>query len=154
MTPAIPVLLALALGLAGWLAARARAWTMRSAVRAEGAELHSLPIYYAWYVALWAALPAVLFAAVWAAVSPGLVLTQVLTDPAALAAAIATLSGLLGWKARSFIWKGKPRFSPLLRSTNPVPPIESAAVRAPSMPALPTMAVPPLTETPPSLSVP
>ena len=83
MTPAIPALLALALGLAGWLAARARAWTMRSTVRAAGGELHSLPVYHAWYVALWAALPAVLFAAIWAAVSPGLVLTQVLTDPAA-----------------------------------------------------------------------
>lgn len=83
MSPAIPVLLALALGLAGWLAARARAWTMRSAARADGSDLHSLPVYHAWYVALWAALPAVLFAAVWSAVSPGLVLAQVLTDPAA-----------------------------------------------------------------------
>ena len=83
MTPAIPVLLALALGLTGWLAARSRAWAMRSAARAEGAELHSLPSYHAWYVALWAALPAVLFAAAWAAISPVLTLTQVLASPAA-----------------------------------------------------------------------
>ena len=83
MTPAIPVLLALALGLTGWLAARARAWTLRRIVRAEGGELHSLPNYHGWYVALWAAVPAVLFAVVWAAISPGLVLSQVLTDPAA-----------------------------------------------------------------------
>ena len=83
MTPAIPVLLALALGLTGWLAARARAWTLRRIVRAEGGELHSLPTYHGWYVGLWAALPAVLFAAVWAGISPGLALTQVLTDPAA-----------------------------------------------------------------------
>jgi phosphate transport system permease protein len=83
MTPAIPVLLALALGLTGWLAARARAWTLRRVVRAEGGELHSLPVYHGWYVALWAALPAVLFATVWSGLSPGLVLSQVLTDPAA-----------------------------------------------------------------------
>ena len=83
MTPAIPVLLALALGLIGWLAARARAWTLRRTVRAAGqGDLYSLPIYHAWYVALWTALPAVLFAAVWSALSPALVLTQVLTDPA------------------------------------------------------------------------
>ena len=82
MTPAIPVLLALAMGLIGWLAARARAWSLRRIARAGGGELHSLPNYHGWYVALWAAIPAVLFAAVWASVSPGLVLAQVLTDPA------------------------------------------------------------------------
>lgn len=83
MPPAIPILLALALGLIGWLAARSRAWTMRKAVRAAGGELHSLPNYHGWYVALWAVVPALLFAAVWSTVSPNLVLQQVLSEPAA-----------------------------------------------------------------------
>ncbi|PKB25187.1 phosphate ABC transporter membrane protein 1 (PhoT family) [Novosphingobium kunmingense] len=83
MSPAIPILLALALGLIGWLAARSRAWAMRKAVRAEGGELHSLPNYHGWYVGLWAVVPALAFAAVWSSLSPNLVLQQVLSDPAA-----------------------------------------------------------------------
>ncbi len=83
MTLAIPILIAIALGLVAWLAARARAWRMRRSARAAGRDLHSLPGYHAWYAALWTALPATLFAAVWATVSPGLVLQRVLTDPAA-----------------------------------------------------------------------
>ena len=83
MSPAIPVLLALGLGLIGWLAARSRAWAFRKTARAGGGELHSLPNYHGWYVALWVVIPAILFAIVWSAVSPGLVLGQVLADPAA-----------------------------------------------------------------------
>ncbi len=83
MSPAIPVLLALGLGLIGWLAARSRAWAFRKTVRADGGELHSLPNYHGWYVALWVVIPAILFTIVWSAVSPGLVLGQVLADPAA-----------------------------------------------------------------------
>ncbi|MFC0590890.1 phosphate ABC transporter permease subunit PstC [Novosphingobium aquiterrae] len=85
MPPAIPILLALGLGLIGWLAARSRAWAMRKSARAQGDELHSLPNYHGWYVALWAAVPALLFAAIWSAVSPRLVLAKVLIDPAAAA---------------------------------------------------------------------
>jgi phosphate transport system permease protein len=81
-SPAILVLLAFGLGLAGWLAARSRAWAFQ---RAGHRRLHSLPNYHGWYVALWAAVPALLFAAVWSAVSPGLVLGRVLADPAAAA---------------------------------------------------------------------
>lgn len=83
MSPAIPILLALALGLIGWLAARARAWAIRKDERAAGRDLHSLPSYHAWYVALWIVIPALLFSVVWASISPGLVVTQVLADPAA-----------------------------------------------------------------------
>ena len=83
MSPAIPILLALALGLIGWLAARGKAWAMRRSARAAGSDLHSLPGYHGWYVALWILVPALLFAVVWASVSPGLVLSQVLADPAA-----------------------------------------------------------------------
>ena len=46
MSPAIPILLALALGLIGWLAARSRAWAFRKTARAAGGELHSLPGYH------------------------------------------------------------------------------------------------------------
>ena len=80
MSPAILVLLALGLGLAGWLAARSRAY----AFGAKGGErLHSLPSYHAWYVALWAFVPAILLALIWSAVSPQLVLQAMLSHPAA-----------------------------------------------------------------------
>ena len=81
MSPVIPLVLVLALGVVGWLVARARANAFR---RTEGARrLHSLPSYHAWFVALSAGVPAGLFALVWSAVSPGLVLASVLRDKAA-----------------------------------------------------------------------
>jgi phosphate transport system permease protein len=83
MSPAIPLLLALGLGLIGWLAARSRAWTFKRAAGDVRAPLHSLPNYHGWYVALWAAVPAVLFAVVWNSISPGLILAQVTGNPAA-----------------------------------------------------------------------
>ena len=61
MSPAILLLLALGLGLAGWLAARARAWTFRRS-SADG-RIASLPNYHAWYVALWVVLPVLAFVA-------------------------------------------------------------------------------------------
>jgi phosphate transport system permease protein len=81
MSPAILLLLALGLGLAGWLAARARAWTFRRA-SADG-RLASLPSYHAWYVALWIILPVLAFVALWSAIAPGLVSQSVLASPAA-----------------------------------------------------------------------
>ena len=68
MSPVIPILLALALGLVGWLVARGRAWTMRRIAREAGRDLHSLPNYHAWYVALWIVVPALLFAVAWASI--------------------------------------------------------------------------------------
>ena len=80
MSPAIPILLALGLGLIGWLAARSRAWTFK---RTASKRLHSLPAYHGWYVALWTLVPALLFAITWNGVSPGLVLAKVTATPAA-----------------------------------------------------------------------
>ena len=68
MSPAITILLALGLGLIGWLAARSRAWTFK---RAANGRPHSLPSYHGWYVALWAAVPALIFAIIWSSISPG-----------------------------------------------------------------------------------
>ncbi|PZT92959.1 MAG: phosphate ABC transporter permease subunit PstC [Citromicrobium sp.] len=81
MSPTILLLLALGLGLAGWLAARARAWTFRRA--ATNGRLASLPNYHAWYVALWVLLPVLIFIAIWSVVAPGLVTQSVLASPAA-----------------------------------------------------------------------
>ena len=81
MSPAILLLLALGLGLAGWLAARARAWQFRHAEPER--RLDSLPSYHGWYVALWILVPVGLFALAWNAIAPHLVLSSVLADPAA-----------------------------------------------------------------------
>jgi phosphate transport system permease protein len=81
MSPAFLFLLALGLGLLGWLAARARAWSFRRA--APGVRLAALPQYHAWYVALWVIVPVGLFAIVWSAVAPQLVSQSVLASPAA-----------------------------------------------------------------------
>ena len=81
MSPAILLLLALGLGLAGWLAARARAWAFRR--QSVDGRLSSLPTYHAWYVALWIVIPATLFAIAWSAIAPGLVTQSVLASPAA-----------------------------------------------------------------------
>lgn len=81
MSPVISLVLVLALGVVGWLMARARAQAFR---RSEGTRrLHSLPGYHAWFVALCAGVPAGLFALAWGAISPGLVMASVLRDPAA-----------------------------------------------------------------------
>lgn len=83
MSPVVPILVVLGLGLVGWLVARARAWTFRRSLRSEGRDLHSLPNYHGWYVALWATVPAMLFVIAWGVVSPNMVLARVLQDPAA-----------------------------------------------------------------------
>jgi phosphate transport system permease protein len=81
MSPAFLFLLALGLGLAGWLAARARAWNF---VRAAGrSRIAALPAYHAWYVALWIAVPVFLFALIWSAAAPQLISRSVLSSAAA-----------------------------------------------------------------------
>ena len=81
MSPAFLLILALGLGLAGWLAARARAVGFK---RAEpGRRLASLPGSHGWYVALWILVPAAAFALLWNVTSPALVMQSVLADPAA-----------------------------------------------------------------------
>lgn len=81
MSPTILLLLALGLGLAGWLAARARAWTFKR--RSIDGRIASLPSYHAWYVALWIIIPVLGFVALWSSIAPGLVIQSVLADPAA-----------------------------------------------------------------------
>ena len=80
MSLTILLLLALGLGLAGWLAARARAWAFRAQ---SGGKLASLPSYHGWYVALWIVIPVVLFIAAWSAIAPTLVTQHVLSTPQA-----------------------------------------------------------------------
>lgn len=81
MSPTILLLLALGLGLAGWLAARARAYSFKREVGAS--RLAALPNYYAWYVALWVLIPAIIFVVAWSFVAPQMVTNSVLASPAA-----------------------------------------------------------------------
>ncbi len=81
MSPALLLLLALGLGLVGWLAARSRAWAFRRAQPER--RLAALPSYHGWYVALWIVIPAALFATVWNVAAPQLIIQSVLADPAA-----------------------------------------------------------------------
>lgn len=81
MSPAILFLLALGLGLAGWLAARARAWSFRRS--SPTGRLSALPNYHGWYVALWIIIPMALFAALWTVIAPQLITQSVLASPAA-----------------------------------------------------------------------
>ncbi len=81
MSPATLILLALGLGLSGWLAARARARAFRR-VSASG-KIASLPNYHGWYVAAWVTIPTLLFLAIWNVAAPQLALGSVLADPAA-----------------------------------------------------------------------
>ena len=80
MSIALLLLLALGFGLAGWLAARAKAWSFR---RNGTSRLAALPSYHGWYLALWVVVPMVLFIILWAAISPDLVTRAVLADRAA-----------------------------------------------------------------------
>ena len=83
MSPTILFILALGLGLAGWLAARARAWSFRQ--DAPTARLAALPSYHGWYVALWTVVPALLFVLFWSVTAPQIVTNWVMADPAAQA---------------------------------------------------------------------
>ncbi len=80
MSPVIPILLALGLGLIGWLVARARARAFR---KGGTVRLHSLPGFHGWFVALAIVVPALLFALVWNAVVPGLAEADALKSPVA-----------------------------------------------------------------------
>ena len=81
MSAATLLLLAIGLALAGWLAARGRAWSFKRA--APDRRLAALPSYHGWYVALWIALPVLLFVVVWNVIEPQLVMQAVLASPAA-----------------------------------------------------------------------
>ena len=81
MSVALLLLLALGLGLAGWLTGRARAWAFHK--KSDSKRLASLPGYHAWYLALWVFIPVLAFIAIWSALSPYLITQSVLASPAA-----------------------------------------------------------------------
>lgn len=81
MSPITLILIALGLGLLGWLAGRAKAWSFQTVVVSQRPA--SRPIYHAWYVALWVVIPVLLFVVAWGALAPQLVLQSVLASPAA-----------------------------------------------------------------------
>ena len=81
MSPITLILIALGLGLVGWLAGRAKAWSFQSSDPAMRPA--SRPVYHAWYVALSVVLPVLLFVIAWSIIAPQLVLQSVLASPAA-----------------------------------------------------------------------
>lgn len=81
MSPITLILIAMGLGLVGWLAGRAKAWGFQSSDPALRPV--SRPIYHAWYVALWVVLPVLAFVVLWSVLAPQLVLQSVMTSPAA-----------------------------------------------------------------------
>ncbi|WP_073978066.1 phosphate ABC transporter permease subunit PstC [Erythrobacter donghaensis] len=81
MSPITLILIALGLGLLGWLAGRAKAWSFQSSDPALRPA--SRPVYHAWYVALWVVLPVLAFVAAWSVIAPNLVLQTVLATPEA-----------------------------------------------------------------------
>ncbi|TNE35095.1 MAG: phosphate ABC transporter permease subunit PstC [Alphaproteobacteria bacterium] len=75
------ILLAIGLGLIGWLAARARAWSFQKS--APQRRTAARPNHYGWYVALWIAVPMLVIGVVWSVISPQMVLQSVLAAPGA-----------------------------------------------------------------------
>ncbi len=83
MSPVTLILIAIGLGLAGWLAGRAKAWSFQAS--ASDDRPTSRPIYHAWYVAVWVVIPVLLFVVTWSAIVPELVMQSVLASPEAAA---------------------------------------------------------------------
>jgi len=81
MSPITLILIAMGLGLVGWLAGRAKAWSFQSGSASERPA--SRPIYHAWYVALWVVIPVLLFVVAWGIIAPALIQQSVLASPAA-----------------------------------------------------------------------
>ena len=81
MSPITLILIAIGLGLAGWLAGRAKAWSFQKSV--PDARPVARPIYHAWYVAVWVVIPVLAFVVIWSILSPQLVLQSVLASPGA-----------------------------------------------------------------------
>ncbi|MDA9918435.1 phosphate ABC transporter permease subunit PstC [Erythrobacter sp.] len=81
MSPITLILIAIGLGLAGWLAGRAKAWSFQKA----DPEVRPVarPTYHAWYVAVWIVIPVLAFVAIWSFLAPQLVTSSVLASPAA-----------------------------------------------------------------------
>lgn len=83
MSPITLLLIAMGLGLAGWLTARAKAWSFQKGESPR--RLAARPNYHGWYVSLWILVPLLLFIAVWSAIAPQLITQQVLASPEAQA---------------------------------------------------------------------
>ncbi|MEL6738134.1 MAG: phosphate ABC transporter permease subunit PstC [Pseudomonadota bacterium] len=81
MSPITLILIAIGLGLAGWLAGRAKAWSFQKAD--PKTRPVARPIYHAWYVAIWIAIPVLAFIAFWSFAAPQLITQSVLASPAA-----------------------------------------------------------------------
>ncbi|MET4132373.1 phosphate transport system permease protein [Porphyrobacter sp. MBR-155] len=81
MSPITLILIAMGLGLAGWLSGRAKAWSFQSSDPALRSA--SRPVYHAWYVALWVVIPVLAFITIWSVLAPQLVMQSVLASPAA-----------------------------------------------------------------------
>lgn len=81
MTSITLLLIAFGLALAGWLAARARAWSFQRETDAR--RLAARPNYHGWYAALWIAVPLLAFTVLWSLIEPALILQSVLASPAA-----------------------------------------------------------------------
>lgn len=75
----IALLAVVALGIAGWFAGRAKAWSIYSG----RGSLHSMPGHHGLHLALWIVLPGLLALAVWSGLAPGLVRADVLAQPVA-----------------------------------------------------------------------
>ena len=81
MSPITLILIALGLGLAGWLAGRAKAWSFQKAEPAKRPVAR--PVYHAWYVANWVIIPVFAFVTLWSFIAPELVTQSVLASPGA-----------------------------------------------------------------------
>ena len=99
MSPITLILIAIGLGLLGWLAGRAKAWSFQTGDAAMRPA--SRPIYHAWYVALWVVLPVLAFVAAWSVIAPNLVLQSVLATPEA-----QSLTGF-GFERNAFIGEAR-----------------------------------------------
>ncbi|KTT69487.1 phosphate ABC transporter permease subunit PstC [Sphingomonas endophytica] len=69
-----------ALGLIGWIVARARALRFRAS---PTRRFSSLPQHHGWFVAMWTLLPALVFLGIWHVTAPALVTDAVIASPAA-----------------------------------------------------------------------
>lgn len=81
MSPITLILIAIGLGLAGWLAGRAKAWSFQKS--SSETRPVSRPIYHAWYVAVWIVIPVLAFITLWSFIGPQLVTQSVLASPGA-----------------------------------------------------------------------
>ncbi|MEM6907525.1 MAG: phosphate ABC transporter permease subunit PstC [Pseudomonadota bacterium] len=81
MSPITLILIAIGLGLAGWLAGRAKAWSFQK--QNPDTRAVARPIYHAWYVAVWIVIPVLAFIVLWAFIAPQLVTQSVLASPGA-----------------------------------------------------------------------